>query len=352
MRVYVGTYTGPGKAEGIYVFDMDESSGALTPTQTVSGVDSPSFLALHPNRRYLYAVNESGDGDGGPAVTAFSVDSATGHLTKLNRQPSHGTSPCYVSLDPDGKCVLVANYGNGIVSVYPVQSDGALGDATCVIQHEGSSAHQRQAGPHAHSIRMDPSGKYVLSCDLGCDRIFVYTLDAGAGKLTPNTIPYGQVSSGAGPRHIAFHPNGRLAFVNNEIDSTVTSFTWDAERGALRVNDTRSTLPADFTGRNSTAQIAVHPNGNVVYVSNRGHDSIATFGVDAERGTLTPLGHTPTQGKTPRNFNLDPSGAFLYAANQNSNTIVTFRVDANTGRLTPTNHTTEVPAPVCVLFAP
>ncbi|HEU5314993.1 MAG TPA: lactonase family protein, partial [Chloroflexota bacterium] len=350
MRVYVGTYTGPGKAEGIYVFEMDESSGALTPVQTVGGVDNPSFLALHPNGRTLYAVNESGDADG-PGVSAFSVDAASGRLEKLNRQPSHGTSPCYVSLDPDGKCVLVANYGNGIVSVYPVQPDGRLGDASCVVQHQGSSTHRRQAGPHAHSIRLDPTGKYVLSCDLGCDRIFVYTLDTRAGKLTPNAIPYAQVSSGAGPRHIAFHPNGRLAFVNNEIDSTVTSFTWDAERGTLHVNDTRSTLPADYAGNNSTAQIAVHPGGSVVYVSNRGHDSIATFGVDPERGKLTPLGHQPTQGKTPRNFNLDPSGAFLYAANQSSNTIVPFRVDPASGHLTPTGHTTEVPAPVCVLFA-
>lgn len=350
MFVYVGTYTGPGKAEGIYVFRMDERNGTLAPVQTVSGVDSPSFLTLHPNRRTLYAVNESGDAGGG--VSAFSVESGSGRLAPLGKQSSHGTSPCYVSVDPTGRCALVANYGNGIVSVFPLQPDGSLGQASHVVQHVGSSTNRRQAGPHAHSIVIDPSGQFVLSADLGCDRVFVYRLDAGAGKLSPHDIPYAQVSSGAGPRHIAFHPNQRLAFVNNEIDSSVTSFTWDAERGVLSVNDTRSTLPEDFTGNNSTAQVTVHPNGAFVYVSNRGHDSIAVFSVDRERGKLTPLGHVSSGGKTPRNFNLDPSGTFLHAANQNSGNIVTFRVDPASGLPSPAGHTTAVPAPVCVLFAP
>ena len=346
MRAYIGTYTGPGRGEGIYLFDA--ADGQLEPVQTVGDVASPSFLALHPSGKTLYAVNEA---QGSEAVSAFSVEAGTGRLTPLNQQPSHGTSPCYVSLDPDGKCVLVANYGNGIVSVFPVESDGRLREASHVHQHEGSSTNRRQAGPHAHSILMDPTGRFVLSADLGCDRIFVYRLDASAGKLTPNEIPYAQVSSGAGPRHIAFHPNGTLVFVNNEIDSSVTSFTWDAERGTLHVNDTRSTLSDDFAGNNSTAQVAVHPNGKFVYVSNRGHDSIAIFGVDPERAKLRPLGHVSTEGKTPRNFNLDPTGRYLYAANQNTGTIVSFTVDASTGQLTPTGHKTEVPAPVCILFA-
>ena len=346
MLAYVGTYTGPGRGEGIYIFRAQ--NGRLTPLQTVSGVVSPSFLALHPNGKTLYAVNEA---EGHEAVSAFRVGS-DGQLAALNTQPSHGTSPCYVSLHPAGKCVLVANYGNGIVSVFPVAEDGSLREASHVHQHEGSSTNRRQAGPHAHSILMDPTGRFVLSADLGCDRVFVYRLDAGSGRLTPNEIPFAQVSSGAGPRHIAFHPSGKLAFVNNEIDSTVTSFTWDAERGALHVNDTRSTLPEDFTERNSTAQVAVHPNGKFLYVSNRGHDSIAIFGVDEDRGKLRPLGHQSTQGKTPRNFNLDPTGAFLYAANQNTGTITTFSVSGDTGELTPTGHTTEVPAPVCVLLVP
>lgn len=349
MLVYVGTYTGEGKGEGIYVFRAEDASGALEPVQTVSGVASPSFLAMHPNGKTLYAVNEA---QGSEAVSAFGVESGTGRLTPLNQQPSHGTSPCYVSLDPTGSCVLVANYGDGIVSVFPVEADGRLREASDVVQHLGSSTNRRQAGPHAHSVLMDPSGRFVLSADLGCDRVFVYRLDAASGKLTPNEIPYAQLSSGAGPRHIAFHPGGKLAFVNNEIDSTVTSFTWDSERGALHVNDTRSTLPSDFTGNNSTAQVAVHPSGKVVYVSNRGHDSIAIFSVDETLGKLSPLGHVPTGGKTPRNFNLDHSGRFLYAANQNTGNVVQFQADPASGRLTPTGRVTDVAAPVCVLLIP
>jgi 6-phosphogluconolactonase len=348
MLVYVGTYTGEGRGEGIYVFRADESTGALEAVQTVSGVASPSFLALHQNGKTLYAVNEA---QGSEAVSSFKVEAGTGKLSPLNQQPSHGTAPCYVSLDPTGRCVLIANYGNGIVAIYPVGTDGSLGAASDVVQHVGSSSNRRQAGPHAHSILIDPSGRFVLSADLGCDRIFVYRLDAATGKLTPNEVPHAQVSSGAGPRHIRFHPGGKLVFVNNEIDSTVTSFTWDGERGTLHVNDTRSTLPSDYTGNNSTAQVAVHPNGKVVYVSNRGHDSIALFGIDETRGKLRPLGHVSTEGKTPRNFNLSPNGRLLLAANQNTGTIVPFRVNPDTGALTPTTHPTNVPAPVCVLFA-
>jgi 6-phosphogluconolactonase len=346
MLCYVGTYTGPGRGEGIYVFRHE--NGRLAPVQTV-GAASPSFLALHPDGRTLYAVNEA---EGSEAVSAFRVAPGSGELSPLAQQPSHGTSPCYVSLDPEGKCVLVANYGNGIVSVLPVSEDGSLREASHVVQHEGSSTNRRQVGPHAHSILIDPTGRFVLSADLGCDRIFVYRLDTAAGKLTPNDVPFAQVSSGAGPRHIAFHPNGRLVFVNNEIDSTVTSFTWDAERGTLHVNDTRSTLPDNFAERNSTAQVAVHPNGRFVYVSNRGHDSIAIFAVDTDRGRLRPLGNESTLGKTPRNFNFDPSGDYLHAANQNTGTIVSFKVDAESGRLAATSYTTEVPSPVCILFAP
>jgi 6-phosphogluconolactonase len=218
------------------------------------------------------------------------------------------------------------------------------------VLHTGRSIHARQAGPHAHSIRLDPSGRFVLACDLGLDRVMVYRLDAGSGQLVPSDLPFAQVSSGAGPRHTAFHPSGRFVYVNNEIDSTVSAFAFDAERGALQIVDTRSTLPDGLGGRNSTAQICLHPNGRTLYVSNRGHDSIALFAIDQERGTLTPLGHEPTQGKTPRNFNLDPSGTFLYAANQNSDTIVTFRVDPESGRLRAIGQVTQVPAAVCIVF--
>lgn len=356
MIVYVGAYTGPGKAQGISVFRMDAGTGALSHLQTVADVDNPSFLALDPQRQFLYAANETGGAGGGPAaegaVSAFAVDSRDGTLTRLNQQPSGGVSPCYVHVEPDGRYVLVANYTSGHVAVLPRRPDGSLGPASHVVHHEGlGPTPRRQAGAHAHSITTDPAGRLVLSCDLGVDKIFVYRLDRAAGRLAPNDVPYSQVSSGAGPRHIAFHPSGRFAFVNNEIDSTLSAFAYDAERGTLRVVDTASTLPPDFAGNNSTAQVLVHPNGRFVYVSNRGHDSVAIFGVNPETGRLRAVGHEATQGKTPRNFNFDPSGSMLLAANQHSDTIVSFRVDVESGRLTATGEVAHTPAPVCVLFA-
>jgi 6-phosphogluconolactonase len=355
MIVYVGAYTGPGKAQGISVFRLDAAAGALSHLQTVEGVDNPSFLALDPQQRFLYAANEAGGAGGGPApegaVSAFAVDAQDGTLTPLNRQPSGGVSPCYVHVEPEGRYLLVANYTSGHVAVFPRRPDGSLDPASHVVHHEGlGPTPRRQAGAHAHSITTDPAGRLVLSCDLGVDKIFVYRLDREAGRLVPNDVPYGQASSGAGPRHVAFHPNGRFAFVNNEIDSTLSAFAYDAERGTLRIVDTASTLPSDFAGNNSTAQVLVHPNGRFAYVSNRGHDSIAIFAVNPETGKLRALGHEPTQGKTPRNFNLDPSGVLLLAANQGSDTIVSFRVDAQSGQLTATGQVTQTPAPVAVLF--
>ena len=348
MIVYVGTYTGPGKAEGIYVYRMDESTGALAHLQTVASIDNPSFLTLDPQQRCLYAVNETSEGEGqGPGVSAFTVDPQRRTLSLLNRQPAHGTSPCYVSLNPEGTHVLIANYGDGSLAVYPVQEDGSLGKASDVIRHQGSSAHRRQAGPHAHSIRFDPQGRHVLACDLGIDRVFLYRL--ADGRLTPHELPYAQLSSGAGPRHTAFHPSGRFVYVNGEIDSSVSAFIYDPERGAFDLIGAYSTLPDEFSGNNSTAQVLVHPAGRTVYVSNRGHDSIAGFEVDEARGELRPRGHVPSGGKTPRNFNIDPSGRFLYAANQSPGNIVVFSV-GDDGSLIPTGHVTEVPVPICVIF--
>jgi 6-phosphogluconolactonase len=351
MIVYVGTYTGPGKAEGISVFRMDETTGALSAVQTVTGVDNPSFLTLHPQQPYLYAVNETPENEGSPGVSAFAVDPGSGQLTPLNRQPSHGTSPCYVSVDPTGRYVLVANYGNGTLAVFPVQPDGTLGEASHVVQHSGSGPNpRRQQGPHAHSVRFDPGGRFVLSCDLGIDKVLVYRLDTASGQLVVNDPPHASAVPGGGPRHLDFHPNGRYVYVNNEIGSSLTPFAYDGTRGALEQLETVSTLPDDFSGNNSTAQVVVHPTGRFVYVSNRGHDSIASFAVEKDGARLTPLGHTPTQGRTPRNFNVDPSGTFLLAANQNGNNIVTFRVDQVHGKLTPTGQVTETPAPVCIIF--
>jgi 6-phosphogluconolactonase len=353
MYVYLGSYTGPGRGEGISLFRQDPHSGDLSPALAVTPTDNPSFLALHPSRPVLYAVHETSPGEGpGPGVSAFAVDPATGHLSHLNRQPSQGTSPCFVSLDPTGRHVLVANYGDGTLAVFPVREDGSLGEATDVVQHRGSGPHpRRQQHPHAHSVQFDPGGRFVLACDLGIDRVLVYRLDPATGRLSPNDPPSAATSPGGGPRHLAFHPDGRFAYVNDEITSALDVFAYDPQRGALDLLQNASTLPPDFAGNNSTAQVKVHPSGRYVFVSNRGHDSIARFGVDATAGEATPLGHVPTQGRTPRNFNLDPTGAFLYAANENGDTVVTFRVDAASGSLTPTGNVTPTPAPVCVLFA-
>jgi 6-phosphogluconolactonase len=354
MLVYIGTYT-DGRRDGIYVFRGNAASGALTPLTQVAAGDNPSFLAADPKGRHLYAVNEIGEFGGKPggAVTAFSVNGQTGALTRLNQQWSGGAGPCYVSVDPAGRHVLVANYGSGSVAVLPIEKDGRLGEATAVVQHRGSGGDpQRQEAPHAHSILASPDGRFVFAADLGLDRILIYRLDDGKGTLEPNDPPAARVKAKAGPRHFAFHPAGRWAYVINELDSTVTAFAFDAGRGELRELQTLSTLPDGFRGNNSCADLHVAPSGRFLYGSNRGHDSIALFEIDAATGRLKAAGHEPTQGKTPRNFALDPVGAFLYAANQDSDSVVTFRVDARTGRLAATGQVTRVPRPVCVAFLP
>jgi 6-phosphogluconolactonase len=355
MFVYVGTSTEPGGAEGIYVYRMDPTTGALTRLHTISGLNSPTWVALHPTRPFLYAVERQVDEEGlrTGAVTAFAIDESSGALAVLNRKPSCGVSPPYVSVHPSGHFAFCANYGSGHVASLPIREDGHLGDAVTIILHEGSSVHpQRQTGPHAHFISPDPSGNYVLACDLGLDKVMIYRVNQSSGALMPNDPPFAQLQPGAGTRHLAFHPSGRHVYVINEIDSTIGAFAYDPGRGAMTHLQTISTLPAGFDGTSHTAQIVVHPNGRFVYGSNRGHDSIAIFAVDQLDGTLTPAGHVPTQGRTPRNFNLDPSATFLYAANQNGNTIVTFRVDAQTGALTPTGQVTENPGPTCIVFRP
>jgi 6-phosphogluconolactonase len=356
--VYVGTFSrtvphGRGSAEGIYVCRMDPVSGALTLVHTVADVPNPSFLALHPSRRYLYAVNAVPEIDGHPggAVSAFAIDPATGALTFLNRQSSHGAGPCHVSVEHTGRFVLAANYGGGSVVMFPVQSDGSLAAASDFVQHTGSSVNpRRQEGPHAHSITPDPANRFALACDLGLDNVLVYRLDLEAGRLIPNDPPFVRTHPGAGPRHLDFHPNGRYVYVINELDSTLTVFTYDAERGVLEEIQTISTLPEDFAGQNTCADVHVHPAGRFVYGSNRGHDSIAIFRVDEGTGRLDAVGHVPTQGQTPRNFAIDPSGTFLYAANQQSDTIVAFRIDQGMGQLAPTGHVLSIPTPVCVKF--
>lgn len=352
LLLYVGTYT-TGKSEGIYVYRFDPHSGKLTHLTTVRDVVDPSFLTISPDRRFLYAVNETEEFEGkkSGAVSAFAIDQRSGDLRFLNQRASMGGSPCYVDVDLKGRFVLVANYGGGNVSVLPVKRDGSLGAVTESKQHEGSSANkERQAGPHAHCIMLDTANRFAYSCDLGTDKIMIYRFDARSGRLIPNHQPYFQVKPGSGPRHLAFHPKGTFIFVLNELLSTVGSFARDPKNGTLTELQTLSTLPNDFTGDNSGADIHVSPDGRFLYCSNRGHDSIAVFSVNTGNGQLAAVGHTPTGGMTPRNFNLDPSGRFLLAANQRSDSIVVFRRDQRSGQLSVTGNEVTVPSPVCLKF--
>lgn len=348
--VYIGTYT-HGKNEGIYAYRMEKSTGALSFVSKATGVNNPSFLAIHPQQNYLYAVNEIGEFAGKPsgAVSAFSIDPKTGELTYLNQQPSHGTGPCHLSVDKTGRFVLVANYGGGSVCALPIRDDGQLGEATDFIQHEGSSVNpQRQKGPHAHSIILSPDNRYAFAADLGLDKIMIYQLDLINGKLKPNDEPWAEVKAGAGPRHFDFHPNGKFAYLITELDNTIIAFTYDESNGALKEIQTVSTLPKDFEGTSYCADVHVSPSGKFVYGSNRGHESIVIFAIDSGTGKLTYVGHEPTQGKNPRNFAIDPTGTFLLAANQSTDNIVTFRIDKQTGKLVSTGEVAEVPQPVCL----
>jgi 6-phosphogluconolactonase len=363
--VYIGTYTEPamhGKAEGIYVYRMDPSSGALTHVRTIAGVVNPSFLAIHPSRRSLFAVNETETHDGQPGggVSAFALDAATGNLTARNTRPTRGTLPAYLTVDPSGAYLLVTNYGTGNAAVYPIAPGGDLGAMSDFVQDIGSGPNTaRQAGPHAHMITFDRAGRYALLVDLGIDRTLVYRLDTATGKLNAHVIvtddgateqSSAQAAPGAGPRHLTFHPTNRYAYVINELASTIDAFAWDAARGTFAHLQTISTLPADFRGQNSGAEVVVHPSGRFLYSSNRGHDSIAIFAIDQVSGALTALGHEPTRGENPRGFTLDPTGVFLLAANQHSDTVVTFRIDQSTGKLATTGNIAPIPTPVCLRF--
>ncbi len=348
--VYIGTYTKDG-APGIYHFAMDTKTGKLESLGSTDAGPNPTFLAIHPSGQYLYAANETGNAqkNQGGEVSAYAINRRSGELTPLNRASSVGAGPCHVVVDAAGKHVLLANYGGGSVTAVAIKSDGSLGDGTAFIQHEGSSVTRRQQGPHAHSINLDQANRYAIAADLGLDKLLVYRFDVATGKLTPNDPPAASVAPGAGPRHFAFHPNGKLAYVINELNSTVTAFEYDGKAGRLKEIQTLSTLPEGFSGNNSTAEVVVHPSGRYVYGSNRGHDSIAIYHV-GDDGRLELLAHESTGGKTPRNFAIDPSGQFLIAANQGTNNVLVFKIDPSTGKLQRTGVEVEVPSPVCVRF--
>ncbi|HUK91200.1 MAG TPA: lactonase family protein [Blastocatellia bacterium] len=352
LFVYVGTYTN-GKSQGIYIYRMNAATGELTSAGVVKGVSNPSYLTIDRAGRYAYCVNELQEFNGKPggALTSFAINSTTGDLKLLNQQPTLGKDPCHVVLDPANKYALAANYTSGSVAVLPVQQDGALAAATDLVQHSGASVNRdRQEGPHAHCIAFDPEGRFVMVADLGLDKLMLYRLDPQRGKLIANDPPWVATKPGAGPRHIAFHPSGRFVYAINELDSTVTAYSYDRDRGIPAPLQTASTLPQGFSGANTCAEIEVSPTGRFLYGSNRGHNSIVIFGIEPATGTMKYLGHQSTNGKTPRNFAIAPGGRFLFAANQDSDSIVGFRVNSGDGGLTPIGVTIAVPSPVCVKF--
>ncbi len=354
VPIYVGTYT-DGASRGIYRFDFDTLSGAVTSAVVAAESRNPSFLALHPNGTVLYAVNEMADfgGANAGAVSAFSIDQASGALALMNQQSSAGADPCHLAVDSRGRNLLVANYSGGSVAVLPLAADGSLRAAASVRRPPGNGPDKsRQEGPHAHAIVLDRAERFAFEADLGADRIYAYRFDAAAGRLEPNDPAAVALEPGSGPRHLVWHPSGQYLYAINELRSTVTVFRYDASRGALSEMQTVTTLPAGFTGKNTAAEIAVNEDGEgrFLYASNRGNDSLAVFAIDARSGTLTPAGHIPTGGRTPRHFVLDRSGRWLLVANQDSDSIVIFHIDLATGRPSPAGRV-RVPKPACVLFA-
>lgn len=352
LTLYVGTYTAKG-AEGIHALDFDTSSGRLTHDRLVAAVSNPTFLALHPRGDRLYAVSEVRDATGrhGGAVNAFAIAPETGALTLLDRQSSEGAGPCHLSVDRTGRFAFVANYHSGGVAMLPIGTDGRLDAACAVIQHHGCGPDpERQEGPHAHSITLSPDERFAIVADLGLDKLMVYRIDWRAGRLLPHEPPFTAVAPGAGPRHLAFHPTARFAYVINELDNTMTALTWDAAQGACHVLQTLPTEPAEFAGTGYAADVQMSADGHFLYGSNRGHDSVAVFAVDDRDGTLAPRAVVPTGGAWPRNIALDPTGAFLLAANQESDSITVFRRDPVTGHIAPTGHAAHVSMPVCLKF--
>ena len=352
--IYVGTYTDKG-SKGIYAYRFDPASGTIDSTGLAAETANPSFLAVDPNDKYLYAVNEVGNFQGrhAGAVSAYAIARETGKLSFLQQVSSLGADPAHLTLDRRGRYLLVANYTGGNIAVFPVEKDGRLGARTAFVQHAGSSVNkERQAGPHAHAVQVTADNKFVLVADLGLDELLVYRFDAKTGGLSPANPPFVKVAPGSGPRHFAMTPNGKFVYLVNELSSTVIVYSFDGSSGRMTELQTISTLPGDFKGENTTAEIATDTAGKFLYASNRGDDTIAIFAIDAKTGKLSLVDRVKTGGKEPRHFTFDPTGKWLFAENQTSNDIRVFSVDPNSGRLTPTSHTLQVDSPVCVVFVP
>ncbi|WP_229376731.1 lactonase family protein [Fibrella aquatilis] len=349
-RLYVGTYSTRG-SEGIYVVELNRQTGELRQTGSAKNDLNPSFLALHPTKRFLYAGNEGSKGLN--AVAAYAINAKTGNLTLLNQQPAQGGGPCYISLDKTGKLAFTAAYGGGAFNAFAVEADGKIGPSVKAEMYHGSNAaNPRQDAPHAHSATVSPDGKTVYVCDLGNDRVYQYAIDASSKTpVTPLNPAFVTVKAESGPRHMAISANGKFAYLVEELSSSVATFSRNTKTGNLTLlQDGVQTLPVSFTGRskNTSADIHLDPSGRFLYQSNRGLDALSVLQVEAD-GKLTLLGHTPTGGKTPRNFWMDPRGEFIIVANQMTDNLVSFRRDAKTGLLTPTGHELKIPSPVCVI---
>lgn len=353
--VYVGTYA-EAEQESIFLFNLDSETGALTRVLGIKAGENPSFLTLDEQRKHLYAVNETGDYEGteSGAVSAFAVNQQTGDLTLLNKVASRGGAPCHISIDDTGRTVLVANYMGGNIAAFPIQEKGELGQAADVAQFTGVGPNKnRQEAPHAHYVATDPENKYVLAVDLGTDKVMSYRLEASESTLTPNKpVVAFTAEAGAGPRHLAFHPNSYYAYLLNELNSTVDVLRYDSEKGVFAGIQTIPTIPADFKENNQPAAIKVSADGKFLYASNRGHNSLVVYAIDESTGRLALVEHENTGGDWPRDFTLDLSGNIVLIANERSNNIVTFKRDATTGKLTPTGHVAQVPKPTNLEVVP
>jgi 6-phosphogluconolactonase len=343
FHLLIGTYT-TGKSEGIYVYKFNVKTGEFKAESIAKNVKNPSFLAVSPDEKYVYSAGEV---DNNGAVYAFSFNKKSGDLTQLSTQSSNGNFPCHVAIDKTGKWVIAGNYGAGSLTVLPVEANGSLGKPTQTIQHEGKGINaERQEKPHVHSINIAPNNRDIFVADLGIDKIVTYSLDAKTGKLTNGNPPFTKVQDGSGPRHFTIHPNGKFAYVIQELTSQVTVF--DYKNGSLVAKQSLSTLPADFKGDNSCADIHISPDGKFLYGSNRFHDTIVIYAIDPKTGTLTYIGEQSVMGKVPRNFMIDPTGNFVLVANQKTDNIVIFKRDKVKGTLTPTGKEIAVPTPVCL----
>lgn len=334
---------------------FNSANGELTKPELAAKAGNPGFLAIHPSRKFLFAIGDvtGADGKKGGGISAFSIDGSSGHLTLLNQSSAVGSGPCHVNVDATGRMAVLANYGSGSVASYSIASDGKLSAPVSFIQHEGSSINpKRQSGPHAHSVNFSPDNRFAFACDLGLDKVLIYKVSPQTGELVPNEPAFAKTPEGGGPRHLAFHPSGKYVFVNNEMAMTETSFAYDAATGALTEIATVSTLPESDRGKEgfSTAETLAHPNGKFVYVSNRTHDTVAVFSCDPDTGRLTLIQNIPVEGEIPRNICLDPSGKWLIAAHQNSGTAALFKVDQDSGKLSFTGTKVEVPGSICVRF--